>query len=256
MAEPQERSHYQVLGVAAGASQDELRRAHRQLARVLHPDRVASANAAERQLAERRMREVNAAWTVLSNPSRRREYDRSLAAAGAGPGPRTDAGARTGPAAPRGSAASNDHHRRAGSRDEPDWPQEFDDEFDPDEEPLSAMHFWLLRRGPVIAALVLAVGMFIFTAYAGTGGDNGTNRTTIAAEDCVRVTDPPTAVRTSCASPNDGTIVTTVGAARDCPAGTRYVLLSGEERFTCVDGTAGRSASPGAASRGTASGGS
>ena len=61
------------------ASPDEIRRAHRQLARVLHPDRLAGSSPAERALAERRMREVNAAWTTLSDPARRADYDRELA---------------------------------------------------------------------------------------------------------------------------------------------------------------------------------
>ena len=47
---------------------------------MLHPDRLVDASDAERRLAERRMREVNVAWTTLSDPARRTDYDRLLRA--------------------------------------------------------------------------------------------------------------------------------------------------------------------------------
>ena len=67
------RTHYDVLGVSRTATQDDIRRAYRALARNLHPD-VASSSAH----ASLAMSEVNSAWSVLSDPKRRREYDRSL----------------------------------------------------------------------------------------------------------------------------------------------------------------------------------
>lgn len=64
-------THYEVLGVAASASAEEVRRAYVELARALHPDR-AHGDA-------RRMQEVNEAWRVLRDPAARRAYDVSLA---------------------------------------------------------------------------------------------------------------------------------------------------------------------------------
>jgi hypothetical protein len=251
MSAERERSHYQALGIAEDASLEEIRRAHRQLARVLHPDRTLGVPPAEQQLAQRRMREVNAAWTVLSDNDRRREYDRSLAlrridltagaqrsaAAGAG-GRAGSAGSTSGSAATRPGAAAGGP-AGAGQRGD-SWQSHWDLDPDPDEPPVSEVHFWLLRRGPVIAAIVLAVGIFVFTAYAGGGSREST--TTTPAEDCVRVPNPPDAVRTSCALPNDGRIVTTVPVALDCPEGTRYVLIDGT--FTCIRGAAGRPDGP------------
>jgi DnaJ-like protein len=79
-----ERSHYDVLGVEARATPDELRAAYRRAARDHHPD--AGGNA-------QRMSEVNAAWYVLGDPARRAAYDRGLAR---GPAP---GAATAGPAA-------------------------------------------------------------------------------------------------------------------------------------------------------------
>lgn len=61
-----------MLGVAAGASTEDIRRAYLQLARANHPDYFVDAPGAERLAAEQRMRSINEAWAVLRDPRRRR----------------------------------------------------------------------------------------------------------------------------------------------------------------------------------------
>ena len=61
---------YKVLGISKGASQEEIRRAYRKLARKNHPD----ANREDPE-AENRFKEIQQAYEVLSNSERRREYD-------------------------------------------------------------------------------------------------------------------------------------------------------------------------------------
>jgi molecular chaperone DnaJ len=62
--------YYQVLGVAADASQKEITKAYRKLARELHPDKNPGDRA-----AEERFKEVSAAYDVLGDEAKRGEYD-------------------------------------------------------------------------------------------------------------------------------------------------------------------------------------
>ena len=96
------RSWYQVMGLAPSATAPEIRAAYLRLARNLHPDRHASGSSTERSLADRRMREVNAAWAVLGDASAKSMYDTELRLAAA-----RDEGARAGASARAGSSRSS-----------------------------------------------------------------------------------------------------------------------------------------------------
>jgi molecular chaperone DnaJ len=74
-------SLYDTLGVAKGASDDEIKKAYRKLARKHHPD----ANGGDKS-AEERFKEVQQAYDVLSDPEKRQQYDRFGAQNGR-PGP-------------------------------------------------------------------------------------------------------------------------------------------------------------------------
>ena len=63
------RDYYEVLGVARGASEDELKKAYRKLARQFHPDINKEAG------AEDKFKEINEAYDVLSDPQKRQAYD-------------------------------------------------------------------------------------------------------------------------------------------------------------------------------------
>lgn len=70
-------THYEVLGVAPDASPAAIRAAFVALARRHHPDHHVDDPPAVRAEAERHMRTINEAWSVLSDPRRRAAYDRA-----------------------------------------------------------------------------------------------------------------------------------------------------------------------------------
>ncbi|HET7480580.1 MAG TPA: molecular chaperone DnaJ [Rubrobacteraceae bacterium] len=88
----QTKDLYKVLGVEKEASQDDIRRAYRKLARKHHPD----ANRDDPK-AEDRFKEIQSAYEILSDPNKRREYDE---------GPRTFFGQGAGRPGARGAGTT------------------------------------------------------------------------------------------------------------------------------------------------------
>jgi len=69
MAE-QKRDYYEVMGLSKGASEEEIKKAYRKLAKKYHPD----MNPGDKE-AEAKFKEVNEAYSVLSDPEKKSRYD-------------------------------------------------------------------------------------------------------------------------------------------------------------------------------------
>ena len=120
--------HYRALGVPRSATQDEIKRAYRAKAHTLHPDRNKSPS------AERRMKQINVAHDVLSDPAQRAEYDQLLQSSRVAPAPkraptaakhwpeshdqgpvdRTEVSSERAESVAQGEAAKNDRRMKSG----------------------------------------------------------------------------------------------------------------------------------------------
>ena len=127
--------------MSPSAGSDDVRRAYLDRAREAHPDRHIDASGAQRADAERRMQEVNEAWRVLGNPRRRRRrYDLERA-------PETMFVSRSDGTMPH--------------------------DYRPDGEVLEEIDSTtrLIRGLPWMILVFVLFAIFVFTAYAATGGD-------------------------------------------------------------------------------------
>ncbi|HJQ42860.1 MAG TPA: molecular chaperone DnaJ [Jatrophihabitantaceae bacterium] len=74
-----EKDYYKALGVTKDASQADIKKVYRKLARELHPDKNP-----DNAQAEARFKEVSEAYDVLSDPAKRKEYDEARSLFGGG----------------------------------------------------------------------------------------------------------------------------------------------------------------------------
>jgi len=165
-----------VLGLTASATDGEIRAAYVQLARVLHPDRYQLGSEAERNLADRRMREVNGAWEVLGRSHKREAYDAEL---------KYESMSRDRPQHAPGHFEA--HAAAAAAAADDDFDRDPFEERPEDMVLVPAYQAFLLRRLPVIVAIAIAVAIFIGTAYASTKSDpTPSTPTTLACNPALR----------------------------------------------------------------------
>jgi len=189
------QSLYDVLGVAPTAGVDEIRRAYIERAREAHPDRHIDVYGAQRVDVERRMQEVNEAWRVLGNARRRRRYDLERT-----PEARFDS--RT------DGTMANDY--RMGDID-----------LDGFEEIDGTTR--IIRGLPWLILVVVMLAIFVFTAYAATGGGKSTPTPGNNLGRCVTVATVdggPTVTPAACGSSGARLVISEVDTNQQCPAGS------------------------------------
>jgi curved DNA-binding protein CbpA len=196
---------YDLFGVAQDATLDQLRRAYRERVRELHPD-------ANPRAGEDAIRQLNAAWSVLGNLERRREYNATLQ----GPTPRRD---------PEESP--------------PPQPQ-------PDLDPVHHPFAWMLRPSALIVAVLLTI--LVVTAYAGShvsdqSNPSATSSTTATASDASQVgwlinqcflPQPGHEVVVPCSNPDSRQVVAVLSSTSPCPAATVAYRLTGRDQQVCL----------------------
>lgn len=101
------QDHYLILGVEPSADITIIKRRYRQLVRANHPD-----IAPDRDSAHEKMLQINAAWTVLSDPAERARYDRGRR----DPTGRGEAGAADGPVVTRKQTGADEYLKNAAER--------------------------------------------------------------------------------------------------------------------------------------------
>lgn len=207
-----------MLGVEPDASIDEMRARYRARARDLHPDHGEAGAALDGDMAR-----LNAAWAVLRDPERRREYDRRLEVA-AEPGDQRDA------------------------------PVDRHDPSDPPMAPAAPPAGCLAAAAgvvPWVALLAILGAIFVFTAYAGTGGDDsappagdgGATESTVRIRDlrglCIQQIGGAIVPVDCLTRPHEGRIVAQASRQAECPEGTDTWVVRQQDVLACTEpGTA------------------
>lgn len=69
------KDYYKILSIKKDASDDEIKKAYRKLALKYHPDKNQDGTPEEKEAAEKTFKDIGEAYSVLSDPNKRRRYD-------------------------------------------------------------------------------------------------------------------------------------------------------------------------------------
>lgn len=71
----EQKDYYNILGISRDATLDDIKKSYRALSRTYHPDRQAGKSDKEKKEAEEKFKEINQAYSVLSDPEKKSNYD-------------------------------------------------------------------------------------------------------------------------------------------------------------------------------------
>ena len=78
----QQKNYYDILGVKKDATQDDIKKSFRKLSMKYHPDRQVDKSESEKKNAEQKFTEINEAYSVLGDETKRKEYDNPMGGMG------------------------------------------------------------------------------------------------------------------------------------------------------------------------------
>lgn len=204
------------------AGHDEIRRAYTERAFVVHPDRLVDADAEALAGAEFKMRELNAAWEVLRDPTRRAAYDRGSVARSA-----VGAGTRPGVVAP--------------SPGPPEGVPDLEPEIEHRPTVVRRPRGRWARHGPVIVVVVLLALVGMVGCLASLSGT--TDPTEVETTDrfplgsCIVIGQDMVVTEAPCSRPGALQVLGREPFPKSCPAGLRAVVLLERDESLCVPGT-------------------
>jgi hypothetical protein len=188
------KTHYEVLGVHPSATTDEIRTVFRSLARQNHPDLADDVSSA------RSMAEINQAWSVLSDPSKRRDYDRSISSEEVAP-----------PASPQTNMDYSGEKR-------PTFVQ-------------PARFPW---RGILFFGVVAVIGVLLMHGTARPAVPEVPDNL-LAIGSCIKVDTERFVKEVSCQDQNDGVVRQLVALDQDCPSDTMGFIDRQGLGIACID---------------------
>lgn len=188
------QNHYDVLGISPTASADDVRTAFRRRAREHHPDTSKLPDSAKK------MAEINRAWSVLSDPVKRFDYDRSLRAK----------------STTQQSASRESDDFVDVTRPGPVYPARFP---------------W---RGILFFGVVAIIAVLVMHATAKPVGPEVPDNL-LAAGSCIELDAERFAREVSCMNSYDGIVRQLVALDRDCPSDTTGYLDRQGMGIACVD---------------------
>ncbi len=185
------RSHYDVLGVSRTASAREIKTAYREKARRVHPDRVAKK---DEQWALQEMATLNVAWSVLSDPTRRRAYDESLLQ-----GPTSSASRTTTSSTTRDETFERDRLSQLFAQ-----------------RPLNTSPARFPWRSMSVIAIIGVAAVLLVGIFSDPGEEAPPDQL-LQAGSCVLIEDDQSVREVSCSAEHDGVVRQLIGFDMTCP---------------------------------------
>ena len=215
------KTFYQILGVPTNAQPEEIRAAYLAKARKLHPDNFRNASKRDQTRSEELMRELNQAWSTLSNREKRSKYDLKLTSE------KTD----------NRSYTSTNRTSYQVWTPEP-TPEETTPRYATKEE-MKLTWFAKLVRPIPLALILVAVVVVAVIASIGIDNNDDSNRSVPVVKPtdpilgCMNLGNGAKAERVACVGNFDATIYRIVTVGEECPNDLKAVYAGDEEIF-CV----------------------